>query len=104
MQQYYLSRTMVSLIELIGSTLLLAIGQCDLIGYNRLRNNVDSHSRLRNGISVENYEQQILHWFLANKKNSKYNTSKSRPTTSRHKNSRQHLRRKLYIQAMHSYG
>ena len=49
---------MTNLIMLIASTVLLQIGECDLIGFNRLGNNVHSHRQFRNDISMETYEQQ----------------------------------------------
>ena len=45
--------------------LLIGYAQCDLIGYNRLGNNVHTHNRFRNSInSATNVRQQISTWFL----------------------------------------
>ena len=56
---------MLNVISLTAYGFILSIGQCDLIGYNRLGNNVHSHRRFRNGIDqlvMQNYQQQIDNW------------------------------------------
>ena len=59
---------MVKIISLFVVAFLLVIGQCDLIGYNRLGNNVDSHARYRPGneMGQKNYRFQILQWIMEN--------------------------------------
>ena len=55
---------MFNVISLTVSAFLLSIGECDLIGYNRLGNNVESFLRFRNDVTFENNEQQIINWVL----------------------------------------
>lgn len=43
---------------------LLSFGHCDLIGYNRLGNNVYTHRRLKNGVALGNYERQLNNWIV----------------------------------------
>jgi len=54
-----------SLLILLSS--LLVIGRCDLIGYNRLRNNIRNHSRIRGAlISEVNPRAQLFRIILYN--------------------------------------
>ena len=56
----------MNMIRLVISSLLIGFVHCDLIGYNRLGNNVHSHHRFRNSLNRGNYRQQITNWFLEN--------------------------------------
>ena len=53
---------MTNIISLFVFAFLLAIGQCDLIGYNRLGNNVRSHVLYRDGntMAMKNYRYQLF--------------------------------------------
>ena len=96
------------MILLIASALLLAMGQCDLIGQNRLGNNVHSHLRFRNGNSMGNYEQQIARWIVEQNQNVatkkipffKIVNSNKRQKTTNQNTRRQKFRRHTYRQHM----
>ena len=53
---------MFNLISLTVFGFLFSIGHCDMIGQNRLGNNVLTHRRFRNDVPIGNYEQQISNW------------------------------------------
>ena len=57
---------MVQITSLVMVALLLVFGQCDLIGFNRLGNNV--HNHLLNGPGTANgkYQVQLFRWILEN--------------------------------------
>lgn len=57
---------MFNLVTLILYGFQLGIGYGDLIGFNRLGNNVHSHRTFRNEMQVTNYEQQISRWIAQN--------------------------------------
>lgn len=57
---------MFNLVTLILYGFLLGIGNGDLIGFNRLGNNVHSHNIYRNEIVLANYEHQITRWMAKN--------------------------------------
>lgn len=57
---------MFDLVTLILYGFLLGIGNGDLIGFNRLGNNVHSHNIYRNEIVLANYEHQITRWMAKN--------------------------------------
>ena len=46
---------------------MFAAAECDLIGYNRLGNNVGQHIRYRFGKTVETNRYQILQWMMSDK-------------------------------------
>lgn len=54
---------MVKIFSWIISVLVLDAGYCDLIGFNRLGNNVNSHRRYRNPKTLRTrYKNQIYRW------------------------------------------
>ena len=57
---------MFNLVTLILYGFQFGIGNGDLIGFNRLGNNVHSHRTFRNEKQVTNYEQQISRWIAQN--------------------------------------
>ena len=95
----------LNIILFIVSALLLAMAQCDLIGQNRLGNNVYFYRQFRNVGSMGSYEHQIARWISEQNKN--VNTKKlpsfqitTPAKTVTHKSRRQHTRRNLYRQQM----
>ena len=92
---------MTNFILLIVSTVLLQIGECDLIGFNRLGNNVHSHRQFRNDISMDNYDQKVYRWVLEHngKVSMPHSLPKIQRTTGR-KNLRNNIRFNLYKQRM----
>ena len=56
----------MNITSLVISSLLIGFVQCDLIGYNRLGNNVHSHRRFRTSVQHTNYKRQISTWFSEN--------------------------------------
>ena len=55
---------MFYVILLTVCSFLLSHGNCDLIGYNRLGNNINSHFRFKSGVALGNYEQQVSNWIM----------------------------------------
>ena len=55
---------MVRITALIISSVLLVFGQCDLIGYNRLGNNVHGHLLNRPAMAKGNHHLQLFRWIL----------------------------------------
>ena len=57
---------MAKIISLFLFACLLAVGQCDRIGYNRLENNLGSHVRHRdsNAMAMNAYWYQLFRWML----------------------------------------
>ena len=90
----------MNIISLV-SCFLIGFAQCDLIGYNRLGNNVHTHNRYRNNInSAPHYKQQILNWFLVKDGEvpSFNGWPKMRPQSTRQ--TRNNRRRNLYTRRM----
>ena len=54
---------MVTILYLFG---LVTFSQCDLIGYNRLGNNVRSHASYRNNRVLPSYELQLMKELIKN--------------------------------------
>lgn len=86
-------------IIILVSCLLIGFVQCDLIGYNRLGNNVHSHNRFRNNMNtVPQYKQQISNWLLENDAPSFNGWPKMRTKNTRQ--TRNNRRRNLYTRRM----
>ena len=43
------------------------VAECDLIGYNRLGNNVGHHARYRSDRTIDTTQYQILQWMFSDK-------------------------------------
>lgn len=55
---------MVQIPSMVMIAVVLVFGQCDLIGHNRLGNNVYGHLWNRPGMAKGNYQFQLFRWIL----------------------------------------
>ena len=61
--QILYSKNMINILVLFS---IFNIASCDLIGYNRLGNNVHSHVRYRSPTTATNFQLQIMQALLEN--------------------------------------